>query len=157
MAAFKALGKKAETLTVMPDAFDQPTAPAAKQINHAAKRVLTKRLLHQRRQAIHAATHIRMATGKENPCPSRRANHRPASAARTRPKAAPSTAASTLINAPPGSVISIIPVWGIDDGVDGVDGFGGGAESRTSAKSALANTGVTPTGADRISIALRHV
>jgi hypothetical protein len=38
-----------------------------------------------------------------------------------------------------------------------VDGFGFGAESRTSAKSAVANTGVTPTGADRSSIALRHV
>jgi hypothetical protein len=154
MAAFKALGKKAETLAVMPDAFDQPTAPATKQINRAAKRILTKRLLHQRRQAIHAATHIRMATSEENPRPSRRANHRPASAARTRPKAAPSTAASTLINAPPGSVISIIPVWGIGDGVDG---FGFGAESRTSAKSALADAGVTPTGVDRTSIALRHV
>jgi hypothetical protein len=154
MAAFKALGKKAETLPVMPDAFDQPTALAAKQINRAAKRVLIKGLLHQRRQAIHAATHICMATGKENPRPSRRANHRPARAARTRPKAAPSTAASTLINAPPGSAISIIPVGGIGDGVDG---FGGGAESRTSAKSAVANTGTTPTGADRSSIALRHV
>jgi hypothetical protein len=95
-----------------------------------------------------------MATGKKNTRTCRRANHRPASAARTRPKAAPSTAASTLINAPPGSAISIIPVWGIDDGVDG---FGGGAESRTSAKSALANIGGTPTGADRSSIALRHV
>jgi hypothetical protein len=30
-----------------------------------------------------------------------------------------------------------------------VDGFGGGAESRTSAKSALAITGETPTDADR--------
>jgi DNA replication protein DnaC len=59
MATFKAFGKKAETLAVMPDAFDQPTALAAKQINRAAKRILTKRLLHQRRQAIHAATHIR--------------------------------------------------------------------------------------------------
>jgi len=154
MATFKAFGKKAETLAVMPDAFDQPTALAAKQINRTTKRVLTKGLLHQRRQAIHAATHIRMATGKKNTRPSRRANHRPARAARTRPKAAPSTAASTLINAPPGSVISIIPVWGIGDGVDG---FGGGAESRTSAKSALANIGGTPTGADRSSIALRHV
>jgi hypothetical protein len=154
MATFKALGKKAETLAVMPDAFDQPTALAAKQINRTTKRVLTKGLLHQRRQAIHAATHIRMATGKKNTRTCRRANHRPASAARTRPKAAPSTAASTLINAPPGSAISIIPVWGIDDGVDG---FGGGAESRTSAKSALANIGGTPTGADRSSIALRHV
>jgi hypothetical protein len=154
MAAFKAFGKKAETLAVMPDAFDQPTALAAKQINRAAKRILTKRLLHQRRQAIHAATHIRMATGKENPCPSRRANHRPTSAARTRPKAAPSTAASTRINAPPGSVISIIPVAGIRGGADG---FGGGTESRASAKSAVANTGTTPTGADRSSIALRHV
>jgi hypothetical protein len=154
MAAFKALGKKAETLAVMPDAFDQPTALAAKQINRAAKRILTKGLLHQRRQAIHAATHIRMATGKENTRPSRRANHRPARAARTRPKAAPSTAASTLIIAPQGSVISIIPVAGIGDGVVG---FGVGAESRTSAKSAVANTGVTPTGADRSSIALRHV
>jgi hypothetical protein len=138
----------------MPDAFDQPTTLAAKQINRATKRILTKRLLHQRRQAIHAATHIRMATGKENPRPSRRANHRPASAARTRPKAAPSTAASTRINAPPGSVISIIPVVGI---CGGVDGFEFGAESRTSAKSALADTGGTPTGADRSSIALRHV
>ena len=154
MPAFKALGKKAETLAVMPDAFDQPTTLAAKQINRTAKRILTKRLLHQRRQAIHAATHIRMATGKENTRPSRRANHRPASAARTRPKAAPSTAASTRTNTPPGSVISIIPVVGI---CDGADGFGGGAESRTSAKSALANTGETPTGADRSSIALRHV
>jgi hypothetical protein len=154
MAAFKAFGKKAKTMTVMPDAFDQPTAPAAKQINRTATRVLTKGLLHQRRQAIHAAKHIRLPTGKKNPCPSRRANHRPASAARTRPSAALSTAASTLIIAPPGSVISIIPVWGIDDGVDG---FGGGAESRTSAKSALANAGETPTGADRRSIALRHV
>jgi hypothetical protein len=154
MAAFKALGKKAETLAVMPDAFDQPTAPAAKQINRATKRVLTKRLLHQRRQAIHAATHIRLPTGKENPRPSRRANHRPASAARTRPKAALSTAASTLIIAPPGSVISIMPVGGI---CDGADGFGGGADNCTSAKSALANTGGTPTGADRSSIALRHV
>jgi hypothetical protein len=154
MAAFKALGKKAKTLTVMPDAFDQPTAPAAKQINRTAKRILTKGLLHQRRQAIHAATHIRMATGKKNARPSRRANHRPASAARTRPKAAPSTAASTLIIAPPGSVISISPVAGI---CDGADGFGFGADNRTSAKSALANTGVTPTGADRSSIALRHV
>jgi hypothetical protein len=61
---------------------------------------------------------------------------------------------STLINAPPGSVISIIPVGGIGDGKDG---FGGGAESRTSAKSALANAGGTPTGADRSSMALRHV
>jgi hypothetical protein len=95
-----------------------------------------------------------MATGKKNTRPSRRANHRPARAARTRPKAAPSTAASTLIIAPPGSVISIIPVWGIGDGVDG---FGFGADNRTSAKSAVANTGVTPTGADRSSIALRHV
>jgi hypothetical protein len=154
MATFKAFGKKAETLAVMPDAFDQPTALAAKQINRTTKRILTKGLLHQRRQAIHAATHIRMATGKKNTRTCRRANHRPASAARTRPKAAPSTAASTLINAPPGSAISIIPVWGIDDGVDG---FGGGAESRTSAKSALANIGGTPTGADRSSIALRHV
>ncbi len=154
MAAFKALGKKAETLAVMPDAFDEPTTLAAKQIKRAAKRVLTKGLLHQRRQAIHAPTHIRMATGKENPRPSRRANHRPASAARTRPKAAPSTAASTLINAPLGSVISIIPVAGIRGGADG---FGFGAESRTSAKSALANAGGTPTGADRRSIALRHV
>jgi hypothetical protein len=154
MATFKAFGKKAETLAVMPDAFDQPTALAAKQINRTTKRVLTKGLLHQRRQAIHAATHIRMATGKKNTRTCRRANHRPASAARTRPKAAPSTAAPTLINAPPGSAISIIPVWGIDDGVDG---FGGGAESRTSAKSALANIGGTPTGADRSSIALRHV
>jgi hypothetical protein len=154
MAAFKALGKKAKTLAVMPDAFDQPTAPAAKQINRATKRILTKRLLHQRRQAIHAATHIRMATGKKNARPSRRANHRPVRAARTRPKAAPSTAASTRIIAPPGSAISIIPVWGIGDGVVG---FGGGAESRTSAKSALAKIGTTPTGADRSSIALRHV
>jgi hypothetical protein len=154
MAAFKAFGKKAETLAVMPDAFDQPTTLAAKQINRAAKRILTKRLLHQRRQAIHAATHIRLPTGKENPRPSRRANHRPASSARTRPKAAPSTAASTLIIAPPGSVISIIPVAGIRGGKDG---FGFGAESRTSAKSALANTGGAPTGADRSSIALRHV
>jgi hypothetical protein len=154
MATFKAFGKKAETLAVMPDAFDQPTALAAKQINRTTKRVLTKGLLHQRRQAIHAPTHIRMATGKKNTRTCRRANHRPARAARTRPKAAPSTAASTLINAPPGSAISIIPVWGIDDGVDG---FGGGAESRTSAKSALANIGGTPTGADRSSIALRHV
>jgi hypothetical protein len=154
MAAFKALGKKAETLAVMPDAFDQPTTLAAKQINRAAKWILTKGLLHQRRQAIHAATHIRMATGEENPCPSRRANHRPASAARTRPKAAPSTAASTRTNAPPGSVISIIPVWA---GGNSGDGSGGGAESRASAKSALANAGGTPTGADRSSIALRHV
>jgi hypothetical protein len=154
MPAFKALGKKAETLTVMPDAFDEPTAPAAKQINRAAKRILTKGLLHQRRQAIHAATHIRMAAGKENPRPSRKANHRPASAARTRPKATPSTAASTLINAPPGSVISIIPDWGIGDGVDG---FGFGADNRTSAKSAVASPGVTLTGAGRSSIALRHV
>ena len=138
----------------MLDAFDQPTALAAKQINRATKRILTKRLLHQRRQAIHAATHIRMAAGKENPRPSRKANHRPASAARTRPKAAPSTAASTLIIAPPGSVISIIPVGGI---CDGADGFGGGAESRTSAKSALANACWTPHAADRSSIALRHV
>ena len=138
----------------MPDAFDQPTALAAKQINRTTKRILTKGLLHQRRQAIHAATHIRMATGKENPCPSRRANHRPASAPRTRPKAAPSTAVSTRINAPPGSVISIIPVAGI---CGGVVGFGGGTESRTSAKSDLADTGKTPTGADRSSIALRHV
>ena len=110
MATFKALGKKAETLAIMPDAFDQPTTLAAKQINRTTKRILTKRLLHQRRLAIHAATHIRLPTGKENPRPSRRANYRPASAARTRPKAAPSTAASTRINAPPGSVISIIPV-----------------------------------------------
>jgi hypothetical protein len=154
MTAFKALGKKAETLAVMPDAFDQPTALAAKQINRAAKRILTKGLLHQRRQAIHAATHIRMAAGKENPRPSRRANHRPARAARTRPKAAPSTAASTLINAPPGSVISIIPVWA---GGNGGDGSGGSADNCTSAKSALANAGVTSTGADRSSIALRHV
>ena len=57
MPAVKALSKKAETLAVMPDAFDEPTALAAKQINRAAKRILTKRLLHQRRQAIHAATH----------------------------------------------------------------------------------------------------
>jgi hypothetical protein len=154
MAAFKALGKKAETLAVMPDAFDQPTTLAAKQINRAAKRILTKRLLHQRRQAIHAATHIRMATGKENLRPSRRANHRPASAARTRPKAALSTAASTRINAPPGSVISIIPVAGIGDGADGLEL---GAESRTSAKSALANACWPPHAADRSSIALRHV
>jgi hypothetical protein len=138
----------------MPDAFDQPTTLAAKQINRTAKRILTKRLLYQRRQAIHAATHISMATGKENTRPSRRANHRPARAARTRPKAAPSTAASTRIIAPPGSVISIIPVGGIGDGVDG---FGFGADNRTSAKSALANTGVTLTGAGRSSIALRHV
>jgi hypothetical protein len=95
-----------------------------------------------------------MATGKENPRPSRRANHRPASAARTRPKAAPSTAASTLINAPPGSVISIIPVGGIGDGKDG---FGGGTESRTSAKSALADACWPPHAADLSSIALRHV
>jgi hypothetical protein len=154
MATFKAFGKKAETLAVMPDAFDQPTALAAKQINRTTKRVLTKGLRHQRRQAIHAATHISMATGKKNTRTSRRANHRPASAARTRPKAAPSTAASTLIIAPPGSVISIIPVAGIGDVVVG---FGVGAESRTSAKSAVANTGITPTGADRRSIALRHV
>ena len=40
---------------------------------------------------------------------------------------------------------------------DGVDGFEFGAESRTSAKSALANAGGMPTGADRMSIALRHV
>jgi hypothetical protein len=154
MATFKALGKKAETLAVMPDAFDQPTALAAKQINRTTKRVLTKGLLHQRRQAIHAATHISMATSEENTRPSRRANHRPVRAARTRPKAAPSTAASTRINAPPGSVISIMPGWA---GGDGGDGFGGGGESRASAKSALANTGTTPTGADRSSIALRHV
>ena len=63
MPAFKALGKKAETLAVMPDAFHQPTALAAKQINRTTKRILTKRLLHQRRQAIHAVTHICMATG----------------------------------------------------------------------------------------------
>ncbi len=132
MSAFKALGRKAETLAVTPNAIDQPTTLAAKQINRAAKRILTKGLLHQRRQAIHTATHIRMATGKENTRPSRRANHRPTRAARTRPKAAPSTAASTRINAPPGSVISIIPVVGIRDGVDG---FGGSAESRTSEKS----------------------
>jgi len=138
MATFKALGKKAETLAVMPNAFDQPTTLAAKQINRATKRVLTKRLLHQRRQAIHAATHIRLPTGKEDTRPSRRANHRPARAARTRPKAAPSTAASTLIIAPPGSVISIIPVAGI---LGGADGFGFCVESRTSAKSALANAG----------------
>jgi hypothetical protein len=154
MPAFKALGKKAETLAVMPDAFDQPTTLAAKQINRTAKRILTKGLLHQRRQAIHAATHIRMAAGKENPCPSRRANHRPARAARTRPKAALSTAASTLINTPPGSVISIIPVAGIRDGADG---FGFGAESRTSAKSDLANACWPPHAAVRRSIALRHV
>jgi len=154
MTAFKALGKKAETLAVMPDAFDQPTTLATKQINRAAKRILTKGLLHQRRQAIHAATHIRMATGKENPRPSRRANHRPARAARTRPKAAPSTAASTRIIAPPGSVISIIPVAGI---CGGEDGFWFGADNRTSAKSAVASPGVTLTGAGRSSIALRHV
>jgi hypothetical protein len=59
----------------MPDAFDQPTAPAAKQINRTAKRILTKGLLHQRSQAIHAAAHISMATGKEYPRPSRRAHH----------------------------------------------------------------------------------
>ena len=58
MAAFKALGKKAETLAVMPNAFDQPTTLAAKQINRTTKRILTKRLLHQRRQAIHAAAPI---------------------------------------------------------------------------------------------------
>jgi hypothetical protein len=138
----------------MPDAFDQPTALAAKQINRTTKRILTKGLLHQRSQAIHAATHICMATSEENPRPSRRANHRPVRAARTRPKAATSTAASTRINAPPGSVISIAPVAGIGGGVDS---FGVGAESRTSAKSAVANTGVTPTGAGRSSIALRHV
>ena len=153
MAAFKALGKKAKTLAVMPDAFDQPTALAAKQINRTTKRILTKGLLHQRRQAIHAATHIRMATSEENTRPSRRANHRPVRAARTRPKAAPSTAASTRIIAPPGSAISIIPVGGIGDGVDGF----GGADNRTSAKSALADAGVTPSGVDRSSIALRHV
>jgi hypothetical protein len=51
-------------------------------------------------------------------------------------------------------------VWlasGHTDISDGGDSFGGGAESRTSAKSALANAGGTPTGADRSSIALRHV
>jgi hypothetical protein len=63
-----------------------------------------------------------MATSEENTRPSRRANHRPVRAARTRPKAAPSTAASTRINAPPGRAISIIPVAGI---CSGVDGFGG--------------------------------
>jgi hypothetical protein len=154
MPAFKALSKKAETLAVMPDAFDQPTALAAKQINRTAKRILTKGLLHQRRQAIHATAHISMATGKEYPRPSRRAHHRPARAARTRPKAAPSTAASTLIKAPQGRVISIAPVAGIGGSVDS---FGVGAESRTSAKSAVANTGFTPSGADRDSMALRHV
>jgi hypothetical protein len=154
MPAFKALGKKAETLAIMPDAFDQPTALSAKQINRTTKRILTKGLLHQRRQAIHAATHIRLPTGKENPRPSRRANHRPASAARTRPKAAPSTAASTRIIAPPASVISIIPVGGIGDGGDG---SGGSADNCTSAKSALANACWPPHAADRSSIALRHV
>ncbi len=45
----------------------------------------------------------------------------------------------------------------IDGICDGVDGFGGGAESRTSAKSALADACWPSHAADRSSIALRHV
>jgi hypothetical protein len=56
--------------------------------------------------------------------------------------------------APPGSVISIILVAGISDGVVG---FGVGADNRTSAKSALASPGVTLTSADRSTMALRQV
>jgi hypothetical protein len=138
----------------MPDAFNQPTALAPKQINRTAKRVLTKGLLHQRSQAIHAAAHIRMATGKENPRPSRRTHHCRARTAKTRPKAALSTAASTLINAPPGRAISITPVGEI---ASAGAGLGSGADNRTSAKSALANSDLQPHGVARDSMALRHV
>jgi hypothetical protein len=52
-------------------------------------------------------------------------------------QAAPSTAASTLINAPSGRAISIKPVGEI---ANAGAGLGSGADNRTSAKSALANS-----------------
>jgi len=93
-AAIQALGEQAHPLAVVPQDLHQTTALAAEHEQVTTVRVSLQRLLHQQRQTVEVAPHIRCTARQPHPRLGPKADHRPR-ARRTRPRAASSTPPST--------------------------------------------------------------
>src|SRR6202034_924825 len=107
LASFQLLREQAQSISGPPQQLNQITSPAPKGEDVTGKRVLGERGLHQRRQTMHAAAHIRHAGSEPHLGAARRADHtRCARQSSTTPSTCESTAPRTRIVAPM-KVISI--------------------------------------------------
>ena len=91
----------------MPQNLQQIAAASPEHIKIACMRVALQRLLHLECQAVHAATHVRVAVGQPHPDVGRWHDHR-RTAAMIRRRLARPTSALTRTQVPSGSVISTL-------------------------------------------------
>lgn len=95
---FQSFDVQQQPEAVAPEAFDQTAAPSAEHVQIAGLRIAPEPLLHQERQALHAAAHIGDACGDPDPGSRRDRDHHRSSTSRTRVSAAASTPASTTMH-----------------------------------------------------------
>ena len=67
-AAFQALGKQAQSITVPPQQFDQIATSATEDKDVPTKGIGSQVLLHDRRQTIEATAHVCYAGGQPDTC-----------------------------------------------------------------------------------------
>src|SRR3954449_3500215 len=93
----------------MPEHLDQIPAPAPKDKQMAAVRVMPERLLYEQGQAVEALAHVRVPRREPHARVGRDQDHERVRTATTRASAAPFTSLSTITRHPPASTISITP------------------------------------------------
>src|SRR5689334_5614508 len=104
----------------MPEDLDQIAAAAPEDVEIASMRIALQALLDRKRQALHAAAHVGVASGDPNPDAARNRDHRPLRSSRTRCSASTSTSRSTRTRQPPSS-ISMIPAFARGAGGENAD------------------------------------
>src|SRR6476619_811462 len=74
--ALQPLGKQTHALAVMPNDFDQASAPAAEHEQMALMRIALELLLHQQRQPVEALAHVGVTGRQPHPCAWGQTDHR---------------------------------------------------------------------------------
>src|SRR4029078_8257491 len=103
------LGEQALPLVIVPKTLDEVAATPAKHKKVHAIGICLEGLLNQEREALIALPHIGMATRQPDPHAAWHRDHRRSSTAITRPSAAASTPASTMIRPLLCSTLSMRP------------------------------------------------
>src|SRR6202142_2000702 len=93
----------------MPKNLGEIAPTPAEYVEIASMGIALQALLNRQSQALHAATHVRVARRNPDPDAARYRDHRRLRTSRTRPNASASTFSSTLTRLPPPSSISIRP------------------------------------------------
>src|SRR5262249_9039084 len=109
LPTIKALGVERHAQPIVPENLDQIAAAAPEDVKIASVRITLQTLLDRKRQALHAAAHVRVASGDPDPHAAPDRDHRRFKSSRTRCSAAGSTSRSTRTRQSPPSSISIIP------------------------------------------------